>query len=81
MAHELDVVQLRHAIPGAGLAAGTQGTIVHAYPVQPPLYIVEFSEDEDAGLEALIDLTEDDFDVVWSPAPVSATPGAASPAA
>jgi len=81
MAHELDVVQLKRALPSAGLPAGACGTIVHAYPADPPLYIVEFSKDEDAGLEALIDLTEDDFDVVWSPPAVAATPGASSPAA
>ncbi len=81
MVHELDVVQLKHAIPDAGLTEGMCGTIVHVYPVDPPLYMVEFSEDEDAGLDALIDLTAEDFDVVWSAPAVPAARDAASSAA
>lgn len=65
MAYELDIVQLKHAMASADLPAGACGTIVHVYSADTPRYLVEFSDDNDGGLETLLDLAEDDFDVIW----------------
>ena len=42
MFSEYDVVRLASDLDGCGLQAGTQGTIVMVYPVDPPEYEVEF---------------------------------------
>jgi hypothetical protein len=62
---ELDVVRLRGDRPEDGLRAGAEGTIVHVFTRPNTAYEVEFA-DEDGQTVAMLPLTEDQFDLVWS---------------
>ncbi|MGV9213927.1 DUF4926 domain-containing protein [Micromonospora sp. RB23] len=53
-----DVVELREAIPGEELPAGTVGTIVHIFSGPPTAYEVEFV-DTDGRTVAMVTLRAD----------------------
>lgn len=65
---DCDVVRLRRPLPEHDLPAGSQGTVVNAFPVddRPPAYLVEFA-DPDGVTRALITVAADDLEVVWRP--------------
>jgi hypothetical protein len=48
MFHIYDVVKLKNDIPAQALSAGIRGTILLVYrqPLHPPIYEVEFVDDE-----------------------------------
>ena len=58
----LDVVELRHASPEQGLAAAARGTMLE--DSGDGVYLVDFIDDDGEPV-AVIDLTADEFTVVW----------------
>ncbi|WP_433461191.1 DUF4926 domain-containing protein [Micromonospora sp. CA-248212] len=52
------MVELREAIPGEGLPAGTVGTVVHIFSGPPAAYEVEFT-DADGRTVAMVTLRAD----------------------
>ena len=75
MLEELDVVRVTRALPSAGIAAGAEGTIVHAFPHPETEFLVEFADQEGRTLTTEV-LCADELELVWragfpSPRPIS----------
>jgi Domain of unknown function (DUF4926) len=64
MLEELDVVRVKRALPSAGIAAGSEGTIVHAFPQPEAAFLVEFA-DQDGRTLATEVLRSDELELVW----------------
>ena len=73
MLKELDVVRLKKNLPEHNLVAGIEGTIHQVYADDPPAYLIEFSDDEGLTL-ALLTLSEDALEIVWSTPPATIRP-------
>jgi hypothetical protein len=67
MIKEYDVIKLRKSLPANNLKVGAEGTVLIVYnePGLPRAYEVEFLSNDGKSL-AVITLTDDDVEKVWS---------------
>lgn len=58
-----DVIKIKNNIRG-DIKAGDIGTVVHIFGVTPPVYEIEFIDDQGRTLE-MIPLKEEDMSLYW----------------
>ena len=65
MFNEHDVVRLVRPLPDSDIPIGTTGTIVFVYSKEPPVYKVEFTDDEGNTIDQLM-AEGDRFELHWA---------------
>lgn len=58
-----DVIKIKNNIRG-DIKAGDIGTVVHIFDVNPPVYEIEFIDDQGRTIE-MIPLKEEDMSLYW----------------
>lgn len=58
-----DVIKIKNNIQG-NIKVGDIGTVVHIFDVAPPVYLIEFIDDQGCTIE-MIPLKEEDMSLYW----------------